>query len=168
VMNQFEFIDPADTLGRRMKDAGCDADHPHVPAVRGSVEADAGSAAASRPALRRHGDLSGPAGLCGAAGKRQHAGARGDSVGQRRLLGHGHREGGSARPRHDGGAPGCHPAGQRRGSRGREGRGLRDRRSWISRTPAGRSGRVPHDAGGGYHRPLPGGVRARRWPRCRG
>ena len=28
VMNQFEFVDPADTLGRRMKDAGCDVDHP--------------------------------------------------------------------------------------------------------------------------------------------
>ncbi|MCM3879893.1 MAG: error-prone DNA polymerase [Vicinamibacterales bacterium] len=28
VMNQFEFVDPADTLGRRMRDAGCDAGHP--------------------------------------------------------------------------------------------------------------------------------------------
>jgi error-prone DNA polymerase len=28
VMNQFEFIDPADTLGRRMIDAGCDVSHP--------------------------------------------------------------------------------------------------------------------------------------------
>ena len=28
VMNQFEFVDPADTLGRRMADAGCDVDHP--------------------------------------------------------------------------------------------------------------------------------------------
>jgi error-prone DNA polymerase len=28
VMNQFEFVDPADTLGRRMDDAGCDVDHP--------------------------------------------------------------------------------------------------------------------------------------------
>src|SRR5205823_5431262 len=28
VMNQFEFVDPADTLGRRMVDAGCDLDHP--------------------------------------------------------------------------------------------------------------------------------------------
>ena len=28
VMNQFEFVDPADTLGRRMVDAGCDANHP--------------------------------------------------------------------------------------------------------------------------------------------
>jgi error-prone DNA polymerase len=28
VMNQFEFIDPADTLGRRMVDAGCDPQHP--------------------------------------------------------------------------------------------------------------------------------------------
>jgi error-prone DNA polymerase len=28
VMNQFEFVDPADTLGRRMADAGCDANHP--------------------------------------------------------------------------------------------------------------------------------------------
>src|SRR5436190_563561 len=27
-MNQFEFVDPADTLGRRMVDAGCDLDHP--------------------------------------------------------------------------------------------------------------------------------------------
>ena len=28
VLNQFEFVDPADTLGRRMVDAGCDLDHP--------------------------------------------------------------------------------------------------------------------------------------------
>ena len=28
VMNQFELVDPADTLGRRMVDAGCDVDHP--------------------------------------------------------------------------------------------------------------------------------------------
>ncbi len=28
VMNQFEFVDPADTLGRRMVDAGCDPNHP--------------------------------------------------------------------------------------------------------------------------------------------
>jgi error-prone DNA polymerase len=28
VMNQFEFVDPADTLRRRMADAGCEADHP--------------------------------------------------------------------------------------------------------------------------------------------
>src|SRR3984893_6424456 len=28
VMNQFEFVDPADTLGRRMVDAGCDLAHP--------------------------------------------------------------------------------------------------------------------------------------------
>jgi error-prone DNA polymerase len=28
VMNQFEFVDPADTLGRRMVDAGCNLDHP--------------------------------------------------------------------------------------------------------------------------------------------
>ena len=28
VMNQFEFVDPADTLRRRMVDAGCDVDHP--------------------------------------------------------------------------------------------------------------------------------------------
>src|SRR6266404_5957578 len=28
VMNQFEFVDPADTLSRRMVDAGCNVDHP--------------------------------------------------------------------------------------------------------------------------------------------
>jgi error-prone DNA polymerase len=28
VMNQFEFVDPADTLGRRMTEAGCDVAHP--------------------------------------------------------------------------------------------------------------------------------------------
>ena len=28
VMNQFEFVDPADTLRRRLVDAGCDAEHP--------------------------------------------------------------------------------------------------------------------------------------------
>ena len=28
VMNQFEFVDPADTLHKRMREAGCDLDHP--------------------------------------------------------------------------------------------------------------------------------------------
>ena len=64
----------------------------------------AGSAAASGPAFRRHGDLPGPTGFGGAARTRHHARPRGGAVGQGRLRRYGHHQGGPAGPRHDGGA----------------------------------------------------------------
>ncbi len=89
--------------------------HPDDPDVRAAVAADPGSAAASRPALRRHGDVPRPARRGRAARERQHARSRRRPVGQGRLRRHGHRQGRSARPRHDGGAAGCAGAGQRPG-----------------------------------------------------
>ena len=61
VMHNFEFQDPDDSLATNMKTAGVDAQHPTVRALRPAVAADAGPAAASGPALRRHGDLPGRA-----------------------------------------------------------------------------------------------------------
>ena len=84
------------------------------PDVRAAVGRDAGSAAPSRPAFGRHGDLPGTARFSGAARERHHAGARGRPVGQGRLRRHGHRQGRSARPRDDGRDPGRARAGQRR------------------------------------------------------
>ena len=106
VMNHFEFIDPAETLPRHLAAVGLDLEHPTRAAVRRAVARDAGSAAASRPAFRRHGDLPGPARRRRAARERQHARPRRRAVGQGRLRRHGDRQGRSARPRHDGGAAG--------------------------------------------------------------
>ena len=53
-----------------------------------------------------HGDLPGPARRGRAARARDHAGPRRDPVGQGGLRRHGDREGGPARPRHDGRAAG--------------------------------------------------------------
>ena len=77
-----------------------------VPVVRRAVEPHAGSAAASRSAFRRHGDLSGAARQRRAARERQHARPRRAAVGQGRLLRHGPRQSRSARPRDDGGLAG--------------------------------------------------------------
>ena len=114
VMNNFEFTDPADTLPRHLASVGLDLNSDARPAVRAALGGDAGSAAPSRPALRRHGDLPGPARRRRAARERQHARPRRRAVGQGRLRRHGDREGRSARPRHDGGAPGRARAGERR------------------------------------------------------
>ena len=113
VMNNFEFVDPGDTLPRQLAAVGLDLNADARPAVRAAVARDAGSAAPSRPALRRHGDLPGPARRGRAARKRQHARPRRRAVGQGRLRRHGHRQGRSARPRHDGGAAGRARAGER-------------------------------------------------------
>ena len=61
VMNNFEFIDPADTLPRQLGGGRPRSERGARPAVRAAVARDAGSAAPSRPALRRHGDLPGTA-----------------------------------------------------------------------------------------------------------
>ena len=73
-----------------------------------AVDGHPGSAASSRPAFRRHGDLAGRAGFGGPARACQHARARGHPVGQGRLCRDGDRQGRPARPRDDGRAAGRH------------------------------------------------------------
>ena len=114
VMNNFEFTDPADTLPRHLVGGRPRSELGSRPAVRAALGRDAGSAAASRPAFRRHGDLPGPARRRRPARKRQHARPRRRPVGQGRLRRHGDREGRSARPRDDGRDPGRAGAGERR------------------------------------------------------
>ena len=58
-MNHFEFIDPADTLPRHLASVGLDLNADRVRLFARLWRRDAGSAAASRPAFRRHGDLPG-------------------------------------------------------------------------------------------------------------
>ena len=106
VMNNFEFTDPNETLGRNVAEAGSVAVDAADADVRGAVAAHPGSAAASRPALGRHGGLPGRARCRRAARARVDARPRRHPVGQGRLRRHGHRQGGSARPRDDGGAAG--------------------------------------------------------------
>ena len=106
VMHNFEFQDPDDSLARNMQAVGVDATQPDGAALRPAVAADAGPAAAPRPALRRHGHLPGRAVVGGAARERQHARPRGGAVGQGRLRRHGPDQGRPARPGHDVGAPG--------------------------------------------------------------
>ena len=84
-----------------------------------ALAADPGSAAASRPAFRRHGDLPGTPRRGRPARKRLDARPRRHPVGQGRLRRHGDREGRSARPRHDGGAAGCAGSGELSRGRGR-------------------------------------------------
>ena len=69
--------------------AGFDLRDPRIRKFLDAVRRRAGSAAASGPAFRRHGDLPGPARFGGAAGARDHAGPRRRPVGQRRLRRHG-------------------------------------------------------------------------------
>ena len=116
VMNHFEFTDPNDTLGRNLDGRRPVARHAAHADVRRAVAADPGSAAASRPALGRHGRLPGRARRRRAARARQHARPRRHPVGQGRLRRHGHRQGRPARARHDGGAAGRHRAGEHRQS----------------------------------------------------
>ena len=85
---------------------------PDLPMVRRAVEPHAGSAAASRAAFRRHGDLPGAARQRRAARERQHARPRRAAVGQGRLRRHGARQSRSARPRDDGRAAGRDHAGE--------------------------------------------------------
>ena len=115
VMNQFEFIDPGRHAAAASGERSASISNARSrAAVRAAVARDAGSAAASRPALRRHGDLPGPARRGRAARERQHARPRRRAVGQGRLRRHGDRQGRSARPRHDGGDAGRDRAGERR------------------------------------------------------
>ena len=97
VMNHFEWVDPKDTLERNLREVGIDVHDATVQHVRPAVAADPGSAAPSRPALRRHGDLPGPARRGRAARERQHARPRRRPVGQGRLRRHGPDQGRSAR-----------------------------------------------------------------------
>ena len=113
VMHQFEFVDPNDTMTRQLAEVGLVERRRAGAAVRAAVAADAGSAAASGPALRRHGGEPGRAVVGGAARECQHARPRRRAVGQGRLRRHGHRQGRSAGAGHDGGAAGCDLAGER-------------------------------------------------------
>ena len=106
VMNNFEFTDPNDTLGRNVAEAGLSLSMPRMKTFAELWLAHPGSAAASRPALRRHGDLPGRARFRRAARARVDARPRRHPVGQGRLRRHGHRQGRSARPRDDGRAAG--------------------------------------------------------------
>ena len=74
--------------------------------VSRALHADSGSAAASGPALRRHGDLPGTVELRRAAGARFDAGPHGGAVGQGRLRRPGDHQGRSAGAWDDGGAQG--------------------------------------------------------------
>ena len=140
VMNHFEFVDPADTLPRHLVGGRPRSERRSRAAVRAAVGRDAGSAAASRPAFRRHGDLPGPARRGRAARKRQHARPRRRAVGQGRLRRHGDRQGRSARPRDDGGAAGRARARERRIEDRRSGLGIRETRSQNSTSSDPQSG----------------------------
>ena len=98
-----EWRDPKDTHARKFREAGFDLDQPRVRKFLELYRHGAGPSAPPRPALRRHGDLPGPARFRRPARARHHARPRGGAVGQRRLRRYGHHQGGSARPRHDGG-----------------------------------------------------------------
>ena len=60
-MHQFEYVDADDTLPKRIAEVGYRRRGSAGAALRAAVAADAGPAAASRPALRRHGGLPGRA-----------------------------------------------------------------------------------------------------------
>ena len=112
VMNHFEFVDPKETLERNLTEVGIDFRDAGRADVRRAVAADPGSAAPSRPALRRHGHVPGAARRRRAAREREHAGPRRRAVGQGRLRRHGDHQSRPARPRHDVGDPGRAGAGQ--------------------------------------------------------
>ncbi len=78
--------------------------HPRIQKFLRALSRRAGPAAAPGSALGRHGDLPGAARFRCAARARDDAGARRRAVGQGRLRGPGHHQGGPARARHDGGA----------------------------------------------------------------
>jgi error-prone DNA polymerase len=61
VMHQFEYIDPDETLANKLREVGHGGDEPRVRHFAELVAADAGPAAPSRPALRRHGGVPGRA-----------------------------------------------------------------------------------------------------------
>ena len=106
VMNHFEWVDPKETLERNLREVGIDVHHADGAAVRPALAAHPGSAAASRPAFRRHGDVPGPPRRRRPARERQHAGSRRRAMGQGRLRRHGADQGRSARTGDDGGHSG--------------------------------------------------------------
>ena len=113
VMNNFEFIDPGDSLPQQMAAVGLDLN-----ASRVGLFARLWREMQDLPRhLGQHSGgmviCQGQLDACVPARKRQHARPRRRAVGQGRLRRHGHREGGSARPRDDGGAAGLAGAGQR-------------------------------------------------------
>ncbi len=103
-VSTWEYRDPNDTL--RPSLSRCRARSEPSPAAQifRAVRRGAGSAASSRPAFRRHGDLPGTTRFRRSSGTCVHAGPRRRAVGQRRLRRSGHHQSGSARPGNDGGA----------------------------------------------------------------
>ena len=126
VMNHFEWVDPKDTLERNLRDVGIDGRAAGRPALRRALDAHPGSAAASRPAFRRHGHLPGPARCGRAAREREHARSRRHPVGQGRLRRHGARQGRPAGTGDDGGPAGCAGAGEWDSGFGARGSGSSD------------------------------------------
>ena len=59
IMNQFEWVDPKETLARNLRDAGIDYENPTIQRFA-ELYRHPGPAAPSRAAFRRHGDLPGP------------------------------------------------------------------------------------------------------------
>ena len=106
VMNNFEFVDADGNVVATALVGGVRREPRSRAAVRAALRRDAGSAAASWTAFRRHGDLSGSPRFGRAARERHHARPRRRAVGQGRLRRHGARESRSPRPRHDGRAAG--------------------------------------------------------------
>ena len=98
-------------------------------ALRRALDAHPGSAAASRPAFRRHGHLPGPARCGRAAREREHARSRRHPMGQGRLRRHGARQGRPAGAGDDGGLAGCADAGEF---------GIRDQGSGVGQSVDGR------------------------------
>ena len=77
----WEFRDENDALDRRFRDAGLDLETSAAAQILRVVPRGAGYAAASGPALRRHGHLPGTTRFGCAARTRVHAGPRGGAVG---------------------------------------------------------------------------------------
>ena len=105
-LRRFEYVDPSDTLERRLGEAGFDRGRPARASLRPALPGDPGPAPASRPALGRHGHRPGRPRRRRPPGAGQHARSRGHPVGQGGLRRPRHREGGPPGPRHDVGDPG--------------------------------------------------------------
>ena len=95
LVGHFEYKDESDTLEAQFRTAGFDMADPQHPQISRIVRESPGSAAASRPALRRDGHLPGTTRFGRASRTGHHAGPQRGAMGQRRLRGHGYRESGS-------------------------------------------------------------------------
>ena len=181
-MHQFEFIDPDETLARNMR--------------RGRHgRATSRACGTSRELWRQMQDLprhlgqhSGGMVICQgelvvgrAARERQHARPRRRAVGQGRLRRHGHHQGRSARPRHDGGAAGRASRWSTTGRTIELGAGSRQIRTQSESTrpraptairsrasAARRSARSTRCCSRPTRSACSRSSRARRWRRCRG